>query len=191
MLPTEERFWARVNKNGPVPVHRPELGPCWAWTGAASHGYGMLLVGDRMCRAHRLSWAIEHGVLPGDMCVCHRCDNPLCVRPDHLFLGTRADNAADMVSKGRWNAKGTRRFMYGDQAPSRRHPETVARGERAALAKLTEENVRDVFKFRQQGETHRSIASRFGVSSGTIGFILRRETWGHLNIDTPVRDSAH
>lgn len=96
--PTVARFWLKVNKNGPVPPHRPELGPCWLWTGARDRGgYGQF-----SGRAHRWSWLIHHGYRPGHgLFVCHHCDNPPCVRPDHLFLGTASDNARDMVAKGR------------------------------------------------------------------------------------------
>lgn len=91
-----ERFWAKVDKSG----------DCWVWT-AAKHdfGYGVFQLGrgpsEGLRRAHVLSWLWSNGPIPDGLVVCHRCDNPPCVRPDHLFLGTLGDNTRDMVAKGR------------------------------------------------------------------------------------------
>jgi HNH endonuclease len=88
------RFWRHVNKDG----------ECWTWTAAkwGSGGYGMVTLGGRIrVLAHRAAWMLTHGPIPMEMCVLHRCDTPTCVRPEHLFLGTRADNMRDMAEKGR------------------------------------------------------------------------------------------
>lgn len=117
------RLWAKVNKNGPIPSHAPDLGPCWTWTGATRNGgYGSIKIRGRRHCTHRVAWTMERGAIPGDMNVLHKCDNPPCVNPEHLFLGTDADNVHDMVAKGRQ--------ARGDTHSSRTKPEAVPRGDR-------------------------------------------------------------
>lgn len=99
-----EAFWSKVNKNGTVPAHRPELGNCWEWTGfIRKNGYGQFLVDGRMLKAHRFAFQISTGEIPKGEDCCHKCDNRKCVRPDHLFTGSRSENMDDCVQKGRWN----------------------------------------------------------------------------------------
>lgn len=98
----ERRFFSHVDRNGPVPEHRPELGRCWLWTARRfSTGYGGFSVRKVHIMAHRWSWQHANGPLPDGLFVLHHCDNPPCVRLSHLFLGTLSDNMQDMIAKGR------------------------------------------------------------------------------------------
>jgi hypothetical protein len=96
LLPTFDRFYNHVG--------RPTPAGCWEWTGVlGGRGYGKFRFDDKMQPAHRVSWQITFGEIPDGLLVCHHCDNRLCVRPEHLFLGTASDNALDAYRKGRLN----------------------------------------------------------------------------------------
>lgn len=147
-----ERFWSKIDKNGPVPAHRPDLGPCHLWTaGCTPQGYGAFKVGDSNYAAHRVAWTLVNGPISADLLACHHCDNPPCCNLAHLFEGTQADNIADCVRKGRaahverhssvtrpeCRPRGDRhparihpeRLACGDQHYSRLHPERLSRGD--------------------------------------------------------------
>jgi len=97
-LPLNDRFWAKVDKASGL---GPQ-GTCWEWQASLnSDGYGNIGIEQMTDRAHRLSWRLHYGPIPDGLSVLHKCDNPPCVRPDHLFLGTQADNVHDMQAKGR------------------------------------------------------------------------------------------
>lgn len=159
------RFWRFVRKTK----------DCWEWTGACRRGYGRLCVGSRTNKsirtvaAHRFSFEMHNGPIPPEMHVCHKCDNQRCVRPDHLFLGTAKDNQADAAAKGRKAA--------GDRNGSRAKPEARPRGEKHALARLAEADVRFV---RASNEPGADLARRFGVSKELIYAIRKRRLWRHI-----------
>jgi hypothetical protein len=146
----EERFWEKVSV---------QTEGCWEWLAPiGKNGYGQLWVQKRFELAHRLSWILHNGPIPTGMCVLHKCDNKLCVRPDHFFLGTKGDNNTDRKRKGRNNAP---------------------RGSKNGMSKLTE---RDVVEIRELGKvlTTREIAANYGVCSSIISLILRRKFWKHV-----------
>lgn len=161
------RFWAKVNQDGPVPSHAPELGQCWVWTGATTEfGYGKLRSEKIWYAAHRRSFEMAHGVVPQGMLVCHRCDTPACVRPDHLFLGTAQQNTRDMHAKGRAALAG-------------------AKGEANSHAKLLDEQVLAIRQRFDDGEMIRALAIEFGLTRSAISDIVNGRTWKHLG--GPIR----
>lgn len=159
------RFWSFVDKGGPVPPHRPELGPCWTWLGAPrSVGYGGFHPGGagRTMLAHRYSWRLVHGDPPIALYVLHACDNRKCVRVDHLFLGTAKDNTRDMLAKGRGS---------NGEAP---------RGEANPAATLTDAQAAAIIGALELGTRGRQLATCFGVTDSIVSRIKLRQTWGHL-----------
>lgn len=157
--PVVNRFWAKVSKDGP---RHPVLGKCWLWVGGSSGGYGSIFSAGRKQKVHRYAYKLLVGDVADNICVLHRCDNPSCVNPEHLFLGTQQDNIADMVSKNR---------------------QTGAVGERNGNTKLTEDQVREVRRlYRYKSRTHGiyALAERFGVSDSTIHFIVQGKRWKHV-----------
>jgi uncharacterized protein YbaR (Trm112 family) len=148
----EDTFWSYVDKRG----------SCWIWLGGVDKDdYGDFrwrINGER--KTHRLSYTLAHGAIPKGMLVCHSCDNPRCVNPSHLFLGTPKDNTQDMHRKGR--------------AP-------VRKGMAVPASKLTEQQVREIRTLYATGEySQAQLAETYGLSQGSIGDLIRRVTWKHI-----------
>jgi len=119
--------------------------------------------------AHRYSWQLTYGPIPPGLFVCHRCDNRPCVRPDHLFLGTNAENTADRMHKGRGSV--------GDRHWTRQRPAAVLRGERHPRTHLTAADITDIRAAVAGGVPQGQVATRYRVARTTVGAIVRMETW--------------
>ncbi len=143
----QRRFWAKVDTSG----------ECWEWTACLVGGYGAFGVDGMSARSHRVSWEIAHGPIPHGLLVCHKCDNPKCVRPEHLFLGTTADNVADKWRKGRGPC-----------------------GEKSGTAKLSEADVLSIHSRFKAGETRAEIAAGYGLDVTTIAKIITGRNWAHV-----------
>lgn len=167
----------------PYPAHKPEdvfkhvsitESGCWEWTGRRGRGgYGRYEIKDRLYVAHRVAWAVRNGPIPPGLFVCHRCDNPPCVNPDHLFLGTPADNIQDAYRKGRIK-------------PLHCPPERKARGSRIAGSKLSERDVLAIRARRRAGASLRELGREFGVCDATISVVSRGLVWRHIKEDASV-----
>lgn len=161
-----ERFWSQVDRSGGDNT-------CWLWQGRVnSDGYGRIRYNHRSRPAHSVSYELHFGPIPDGMFVCHRCDVPACVNPTHLFLGTPADNSADMVRKGRQ--------LKGDKNPSRLYP-GKHRGERNGRVKLSSDEVQAIRQEYAVGPvTFRQLATKYGMGVATIRDIVRRKLWKHV-----------
>ena len=163
----EERFWAKVDKSG----------DCWIWTGGKNkHGYGTFGFQGKVQKAHRVAWQLENGPIPIDpmgwhhgTCVLHKCDNPPCVNPDHLFLGTHQDNMDDKTRRSR-----NRNRPY----PGVTNPNS----------KLNDELVRDARRMYSTGNYHpQLLADFYDVSRTTMRYALTGRTWKHVQFASALR----
>ena len=154
--PVAERFHDRYEKSE---------GGCWQWLASGtSEGYGRIESGGRKILAHRLSFVLHKGEIPEGMLVLHRCDNPGCVNPDHLFLGSNADNSDDKVRKNR-QSKGSAHGSW-------------SRGENHYRTQLTDEDIR---RIRADSRPHKAIGAEYGISFSHVSDIKRRVKWKHVN----------
>lgn len=148
-VPPEVRFWSHVDKNGP--------NGCWLWTGGHHpFGHGHVLWKGKTRRAHRVAWELLRGPLDAwrsykDPLLCHKCDNPRCVNPDHMFIGSSKDNLQDMVCKGR-----------------------------SGMASLTPETVREIRARHKAGEAVKALADTFKASAHSVYMIVTGRTWKTL-----------
>ena len=137
-------------------IPEPNSG-CWLWTAGGCHlGYGRILAKGRVCQAHRVGYELYKEPIPQGLCVLHSCDTPSCVNPDHMFLGTRADNALDRDMKGR---------------------NVVRFGERSGRAKITERQVREI---RVASGTSQQIGESHNLSAAQANAIKNRKSWKHV-----------
>lgn len=149
--PIEKHFWEQAKILG--------KNDCWEWQGYKSRkGYGQIQIDHRVTAAHRVAWELTHGPIREGLQVCHKCDNPPCVNPNHLFLGTNDDNVADKMSKNR-------------QVHGVNHPH----------AKLTDAQVVEARqRFAEGGISIAALARRYGVSGVSMRSVILRATWRHL-----------
>lgn len=159
-VPREERFWALVDKDGPS---HPRLGTaCWLWMGSCSGGglkYGRFTDGRKIVQAHRYSYMLAHGPIPDGLDICHACDNPRCVRPDHLHAGTASENVREMWDRGRKRVDG-------------------ARNPAAKLTLAQVEQIRSLYGCRgQKGFTLDHLARMFGVTTSAVHRVIKGQTW--------------
>jgi hypothetical protein len=190
----KERFWSKVDKSGGGNT-------CWAWLAATTRGgYGNFSIDGKPRRAHRVVWEIVNGKIPDGLDCLHTCDNPPCVNPAHLFLGTKNDNMADMRAKGRFptgdkhwfrlrpgtaasgDNNGSRThpecLRRGSNHPSKIHPERVARGEQLNHNKLTKQSVVEIRKiYKTNSMSIDDLAKKYNVSTITISRAARNKTW--------------
>ena len=146
------RFWSKVDKKRSDTFYKGTR--CWVWTASTLGEYGHIKIKNKARYAHRISYEMTYKFIPKDKFVCHHCDNKLCVRPSHLFLGTQKDNIQDAINKKR-----------------------TAKGETHGKAKLTEEQVKQI---RANPRSERKLALEYNVRYCTIGNIKRRKTWKHI-----------
>lgn len=156
--PLYVRFWNHVEKTD----------SCWLWTGAkTAFGHGVVMCKGtkrrgKVQKAHRVSWLLHFGPIEDGLFVCHTCDVPNCINPDHLYLGTSADNTRDCLERGRIDRV--------------KRP----RGEKHGNSKLTTDIVRDIRARREQGETLKSIALRHNTPVSNVWQIVHRKLWAHV-----------
>ncbi len=159
---------ARFNSN----VRFSNENECWEWGGVKVKGYGVFLINKNAIKAHRVAYFISNGNIDNTLICCHKCDNPGCCNPNHLFLGTHADNAADKVKKGR-QSKGILHSMSV--------PKEKGQGERNGNSKMTASQIADIRnRYNNEKASIKKIAKDFGITSSTVHCIVSNKNWKHL-----------
>lgn len=147
------RFWSKVNKKS--------INDCWIWKSYCNKfGYGSFYIKEQFYRAHRIAYSLKYGKIPKGIFVLHRCDNPSCVNPNHLFLGTQSDNMRDASQKSHF---------------------PLRKGIKNSRAKLTENDIKKIRQLLEQGMFQKDIGNLFGITQGMIGFIKRGLSWNHIH----------
>lgn len=177
-----QRFWDKVDKTlgfGPK-------GVCWRWVACQTkNGYGLISINRKTRTAHSVSWELHNPTKNiGSLYVCHSCDTPSCVNPEHLFLGTQKENLQDAASKGRiqngndhWSRRNPHKVARGKRHGSKTNPEKFVRGEEHPRSKLNAEKVRAI---RKDCRKRIDIANEHGVSPSVISTIQSRKAWAHV-----------
>lgn len=163
-LTDPQRFWSKVQKTD----------GCWLWMGGRyPTSYGKVRVSNRTTYAHRVAWALSNGEIPAGLHVCHHCDNPPCVRPDHLFVGTCKDNMQDRARKGRsGHITHPEAFVGNPNAP---------RGEAHPRARLTNDAVVLIRQLWRTGDyTQTELGELFGCSHDAISRVVNLKSWTHI-----------
>jgi len=137
---------------------------CWLWTAAKCNGYGHFGMNGKVYRSHRLSYEHYKGKIPDDLIVRHKCDNPACVNPEHLELGTQKDNVQDCIMRGR----------------KPEMPTIIAKGVKCKKSNLTEDDVREIRILRGFGFTLKELKSKYNINEGSIWKIVNRINWNHV-----------
>jgi hypothetical protein len=152
------RFWTKVDAQNFQPDE------CWVWRGCIlQSGHGQFSVKGKGAYAHRVSYEMAHGKIPPNRIICHKCNNPACVNPNHLYAGTKKSNTQDSINAGT--------FCYAYAGRGTAHPNS----------KLTDQDVRNIRDDRIfDGTSNRKLASKYGVSYRAITKIIYRETWAHV-----------
>lgn len=186
----EDMFWEQVDKASDG---------CWLWNGKRrANGYGIFGLCGYPYGAHRFAYFLINGNIPKGHIICHKCDNPPCVRPDHLYCGTHKDNSKDAWDRGRRipvSVSHPESVPSGDNHWTRKHPEKVARGEnhyrkkqpslgtkgeQVGGSKLTTERVLEMRQLHGLGWSSKKLAAHFQVSKAQVWNIVARKQWTHI-----------
>jgi len=152
----KNRFFSKVDKTD----------TCWVWKASirGNSGYGAFKINGKVKSAHRVSWEIyNEKKIPDGLLVCHKCNNRLCVNPEHLYVGTYVDNTRDAIRDG---VRDHYKYVYG---------------KKVGTAKLSEDNILEVVRLYEKGLSHKEIAKKLKVDRSTIGDVLRGRTWKHID----------